>query len=42
LQKMDFLAYTFNSENVINFYGAGKTLYSVSETKNIINNILNQ
>jgi len=42
LKKMDFLAYTFNSENVINFYGAGKTLYSVSETNNIINNILNQ
>lgn len=42
LGKMHFLAYTFNNNYVINFYGGQKTLFCDIETNNIINSILKQ
>ena len=40
LDNMKVVAYTFNSNNIINFYGGGKTLVCEIEIENIINSIL--
>ena len=40
LDNMKVAAYTFNNNDVINFYGGGKTLVSEIEIENIINSIL--
>ena len=40
LDNMKVIAYTFNNNYVINFYGGGKTLVCEKEVKNIINSIL--
>ena len=40
LDNMKIIAYTFNNNYVINFYGGGKTLVCEIEIENIINSIL--